>query len=385
MLDFKHPPPLALYVHIPWCIKKCPYCDFNSHVSAAALPEQQYIDALLHDLEQELPAVWGRSIHSIFIGGGTPSLFQARSIDRLLSGLRARLALAPTIEITLEANPGAAEQRQFNELRACGINRLSIGVQSFQPQLLKNLGRVHSATDASRAVQAAQNAGFDNINIDLIYGIAGQTLQQAEDDITTALQLQPQHISHYQLTIEPDTAFYRRPPKLPYSETISDMQQHCQAILADSGYKHYEVSAYAQPNRQCAHNLNYWLFGDYLGIGAGAHQKLTLLQQQNVQRRWKWRMPKRYLSIENQATYSEGQQTIAADELPFEFMLNALRLVDGFKSELFYARTGLPITAVSAALQQAQERGLIEWTPTSIKPTALGQRFLNDLLLLFMR
>jgi putative oxygen-independent coproporphyrinogen III oxidase len=384
LLDIKTPPPLSLYVHIPWCVKKCPYCDFNSHVRAGGLPEKEYIAALLQDLEMELPAIWGRSIISVFIGGGTPSLFNAESIDSLLSGLRARLNLAPDIEITLEANPGTVEQRRFCEYRACGVNRISIGVQSFNPAHLQKLGRIHDENEAAGAVKAAQQAGFDNINIDLMYGLPGQTLQQATADIRTAIGLEPSHISHYQLTIEPNTAFFHRPPALPSDERIWSMQQQCQTLLQVAGYTQYEVSAYARPQRRCVHNANYWQFGDYVGIGAGAHQKLTLVNRMVIQRRWKQRLPEHYLSTMAQKRHIEGQTEPSRHELQFEFMLNALRLTDGFDPALFHERTGIPLTSIAEKLHAAERRELLTWSHNLIKPTELGKRFLNELLLMFM-
>lgn len=384
MLDFKQSPPLSLYVHLPWCVKKCPYCDFNSHVNGAPLPETRYIEALLTDLELQLPRIWGRDIISVFIGGGTPSLFSAEAVDDLLSGLRARLNLLPNIEITLEANPGTLEQGRFNEFRACGINRLSIGVQSFKEPQLKKLGRIHGGQEALRAVDAAKHAGFDSINIDLMYGLPQQSLDAALSDVETAIGLQPDHISHYQLTIEPDTAFHHRPPKLPNDDRIWEMQLRCQAQLAEAGYTQYEVSAYAREGHQCIHNLNYWHFGDYLGIGAGAHQKLTLLQEQEVRRRWTQRLPERYMETVMQQTHVEGETAVDADTLIGEFMLNALRLTGGFAPHLFYERTGQPVSRIASILETAQAEGLIDWTPTRIQPTARGRQFLNELLLKFI-
>jgi putative oxygen-independent coproporphyrinogen III oxidase len=384
MLDIKAAPPLSLYVHIPWCVKKCPYCDFNSHVRSGGLPEKEYVDALLRDLEMELPEIWGRSIISVFIGGGTPSLFSAASIDSLLSGLRARLKLAPDIEITLEANPGTVEQGRFSEYRACGVNRISIGVQSFNPVHLRALGRIHDEKEAARAVTAAQQAGFANINIDLMYGLPRQNVEEAVTDIERAIALEPGHISHYQLTIEPDTAFFHRPPALPGDERIWDMQQRCQARLRHAGYTQYEVSAYARTNRRCLHNVNYWQFGDYVGIGAGAHQKLTLMNKMVIQRRWKQRLPEHYLSAMAQQQHIEGRTEPTRRELKFEFMLNALRLSDGFETSLFYERTGIPLTAIADRLRTAEQRELLTWNHQLIKPTEFGKRFLNELLLIFM-
>lgn len=384
MLDFKQSPPLALYVHLPWCVKKCPYCDFNSHVHGALLPETRYVEALLTDLELQLPRVWGRDIVSVFIGGGTPSLFSAEAIDDLLSGLRARLNLLPNIEVTLEANPGTLEQGRFNEFRACGINRLSIGVQSFQEPLLKKLGRIHGGREALRAVDAAKQAGFDSINIDLMYGLPQQSLDAALSDVETAVGLQPDHISHYQLTIEPDTAFHHRPPKLPNDDRIWEMQLRCQARLAEAGYTQYEVSAYAREGHRCIHNLNYWHFGDYLGIGAGAHQKLTLLQEQEVRRRWTRRLPERYMNTVTVQDHVEGETAVDANTLVGEFMLNALRLTDGFAPHLFYERTGQPVSRIAPILETAQAEDLIDWSPIRIQPTARGRQFLNELLLKFI-
>ncbi|HEX7026341.1 MAG TPA: radical SAM family heme chaperone HemW [Gammaproteobacteria bacterium] len=384
MLDFKHSPPLALYIHIPWCVKKCPYCDFNSHVSGSTLPETHYVEALLADLEFELPKIWGREIISVFIGGGTPSLFSAGAIDDLLSGLRARLNLLPNIEITLEANPGTVEQGRFNEFRSCGINRLSIGVQSFQESQLKNLGRIHGKQEAMHAVEAAKLAGFDSINIDLMYGLPQQGADAALSDLESAISLEPDHISHYQLTIEPDTAFHHRPPTLPNDDRIWDMQLRCQARLAEAGYTQYEISAYAREGHQCIHNLNYWHFGDYVGIGAGAHQKLTMLQEQQVRRSWKQRLPERYMNNVTKRTHIEGETIVDEGTLVSEFMLNALRLTAGFKPNLFYERAGLPVSRIAPVLESAQAEGLIDWTVTHIQPTARGRQFLNELLLKFI-
>jgi putative oxygen-independent coproporphyrinogen III oxidase len=389
MLDLKTAPPLSLYVHIPWCVKKCPYCDFNSHVnsnvkSGSGLPEQRYIECLVQDLEAELPNIWGREIISVFIGGGTPSLFSAAAIDTLLSHLRSYLHLAPNLEITLEANPGTVEQQRFNEYRACGISRISIGVQSFNPKHLQALGRIHDEREAVRAVEVARAAGFDNINVDLMYGLPQQTLQQALHDVETAIGLQPDHISHYQLTIEPNTAFHNRPPKLPPDDRIWAMQQQCQTLLSDAGYTQYEVSAYAREKRRCAHNLNYWEFGDYVGIGAGAHQKLTMLNEKSIHRRWKQRLPDQYMASVSHKEHIEGRSVPARDTLAFEFMLNTLRLTGGFIPSLFYERTGLPLSTIAEPLETARRRELLLWDHTLIRPTELGQRFLNDLLLLFM-
>ena len=291
------PPPLSLYVHLPWCVRKCPYCDFNSHEGKGALPFAGYVDALIRDLDQDLPLVWGRTIHSVFFGGGTPSLFPPEQIDRFLQAASSRLRFAPNLEITLETNPGTAEHGRFDQYRDAGVNRISFGIQSFDDGCLKRLGRIHDSAEAERAVKLAQDAGFDNFNLDLMYALPGQDLAMAEYDLQRAFALQPTHISHYQLTLEPNTMFFARPPQgLPDDDSAWDMQEHCQALLADAGYAQYEVSAYARPGRQCAHNLNYWRFGDYLGIGAGAHGKLTLGAEQDILRRWKTKHPTVFLA-----------------------------------------------------------------------------------------
>ncbi len=377
-------PPLALYVHIPWCIKKCPYCDFNSHTRIKPLPERQYIDALLSDLQYELPLIKDRNIVSLFIGGGTPSLFNPSTIEYLLNYLNTHLLLAPDMEITLEANPGSLEHARFTEFRAAGVNRLSVGVQSFEPDLLTSLGRVHDRDEAIRALETAQTAGFNSINIDLMYGLPKQTLQQAENDLATAIDMEIPHISHYQLTIEPHTAFYNRPPALPADDNIWEMQTLCQKMLAEHDYTHYEVSAYSKTGHRCAHNLNYWEFGDYLGIGAGAHQKLTSISPWQITRRWKQRLPEHYMQATMEQTHIEGEHAVDAGSGVFEFMLNALRLIEGFPKKLFEQRLGLPLDTIETPLNKAIEQNLIACTPTHIRPTQQGRLFLNDLLMLFM-
>lgn len=384
MQHFNELPPLALYIHFPWCVRKCPYCDFNSHELKDALPENQYIDALLQDLDQELPAIWGRPIVSIFMGGGTPSLFSPESMDQLISGLRARLNLQPNIEITLEANPGTVERDKFAEFRAAGINRLSIGVQSFSDTQLTKLGRIHNARDAIRAAETAHKIGLENFNLDLMYALPMQTPQQAENDIATAIDLCPAHISHYQLTIEPNTFFYHQPPLLPDDELTHAIEMACRARLETAGYGRYEISAFAKPERRCTHNLNYWLFGDYLGIGAGAHGKLTSAHQQQISRSWKLKHPRDYLSHAATSQRIGDTEVLKAEDASFEFMLNALRLVQGFDSGLFQQRCGLPISTIEATLNLAQEQGLLEWTTTTIRPTARGLSYLNDLMALFL-
>ena len=384
MLQFTQLPPLALYIHFPWCARKCPYCDFNSHEVRGELAEIAYINALIADLEQELPRIWGRSVSSIFMGGGTPSLFSVSSIDRLLSSLRARLTFAPNIEITLEANPGTVEHNRFAEFHASGINRLSIGVQSFQNSQLEHLGRIHNGKDAIRAVEAAHKAGFENFNLDLMFALPAQNQQAAKDDLQTAIGLSPSHISYYQLTIEPNTLFHKRPPVLPSDDLAWAMQCEGQAQLAGAGYTQYEISAYAQVGRQCRHNLNYWQFGDYLGIGAGAHDKITDMAQQTITRCWKVKHPDAYL--ENAATQQRiaGTYTLSQDDATLEFMLNALRMTSGFNSDLFQLHTGLPLSGIEAAMQKAVSKGWLVHNSEHIQPTEEGQRFHNDLVTLFL-
>ncbi|MEW5838130.1 MAG: radical SAM family heme chaperone HemW [Pseudomonadota bacterium] len=383
MFSFNTLPPLALYIHIPWCVRKCPYCDFNSHEAPSALPEFEYVDAMLRDLEQDLPLVWGRPITSIFIGGGTPSLFSAEALDRLFSGLRARLKLLPDIEITLEANPGTVEAGKFREFRALGINRLSIGVQSFNDAQLQALGRIHGAKEAIAAAEAAHGAGFSDFNLDLMHGLPGQTLTDAQADMRQAIALHPSHISYYQLTLEPNTWFYQHPPQLPDDEHLADIEEAGQSLLAEAGYAQYEVSAYARPGLRCAHNLNYWEFGDYLGIGAGAHGKITLPAEQRILRRARSKNPRDYqLQAGTPTAYSE--EAPKPQEAAFEFMLNALRLKHGFAPHLVQERAGIPLALIRHSLQQAEQAGLLEWSIQRIAPTPLGWRYLNDLLQHFL-
>lgn len=378
------PIPLALYVHIPWCVRKCPYCDFNSHEARGPLPERAYMDALLADLEQDLPRVWGRRMESVFIGGGTPSLLSAEALDRLLSGLRARLPLRPDLEITLEANPGAVEQGRFAEFRSAGVNRLSIGVQSFNDDHLRTLGRIHDRRAAFAAAEAAHAAGLDNFNLDLMFGLPGQTVAQALADVANAIALQPAHVSYYQLTLEPNTLFYQSPPTLPDEDLIDAIQERAQAELARQGYARYEVSAYARENRRCRHNLNYWEFGDYLGIGAGAHGKLTDPAAGRIHRLWKLKHPQDYLAQAGTPAGLGGDAPIRETDLPVEFLMNALRLVEGTPATLFEERTGLPLAALEPALSRVRARGLMETDPGRLQPTVTGLRFLNDLLQEFM-
>lgn len=370
-------PPLALYVHLPWCVKKCPYCDFNSHEKQGELPFQEYVAALIRDLEAMLPSVWGRRIHTIFMGGGTPSLFPAEQIDALLCAVRARLPLEPGAEITMEANPGTAEAGRFRGYRDAGVNRVSLGVQSFDDAMLRALGRIHSADEARRAISMALEI-FGNVNIDLMYGLPGQALAMARADIEEGVRHGTPHFSAYQLTIEPNTVFYSQPPKLPEHDAAADMQVMAEETLARAGFGHYETSAFALPGYRCRHNLNYWEFGDYLGIGAGAHGKLSFADR--VTRHEQRKQPREYLA----ATDMPAGRVIEAKELPFEFMLNALRLIEGFPAELFAARTGLPWSLVEAGIRAAEEKKLIERNARHIRATERGRRFLNDLVELFL-
>ncbi len=373
-------PPLSLYIHFPWCIKKCPYCDFNSH-EFKDLPEQQYISTLLKDLNNDITLGQGRSITSIFMGGGTPSLFSAPSIGLLLENIASKLSFSSDIEITIEANPATAEIKKFKGFRDVGINRLSIGVQSFNDVMLKNLQRVHSAQDAISAYHQARSAGFDNINIDLMHGISQQTLQTAIGDLETVTVLQPEHISWYQLTIEPNTTFYSQKPLLPREEHIAAMQNEGIALLQNKGYQRYEISAYSQVNRESKHNLNYWTFGDYLGIGAGAHSKITDLENHNIIRINKFRQPNSYLS--QRETYIAKRSIIPPNELPAEFMMNALRLKEGVKAELFSQRTGIELTTLTDTLSHLENMTLLSNHNNKLKASAKGYDFLDNILTYF--
>ena len=374
-------PPLAAYVHIPWCVRKCPYCDFNSHTHQGGLPEDAYIDALIADLDADLAHAHDRELASIFFGGGTPSLFSAASLGRLLEAMQQRLRFASDIEITLEANPGTFEQAKFKDYRAAGINRLSIGIQSFNPDHLKALGRIHDGREALAAVDMARRAGFDNLNLDLMHGLPNQTLEQARADIEQAIALGPEHLSWYQLTLEPNTVFYSRPPKLPEDEVLWDIQEAGQARLAEAGYAQYEISAYARDGRCARHNLNYWQYGDFLGIGAGAHGKLTH-PDGRIERYWKTRQPTDYLNPDK--PFCAGRKTLSASELPFDFLMNALRLVDGVPSAWYTERTGQAIADMAPVLDSAVERGLLEPWQQQLRPTEQGRLFLNDLLEMFL-
>jgi putative oxygen-independent coproporphyrinogen III oxidase len=375
-------PPLSLYVHLPWCLKKCPYCDFNSHASAGAVPEAQYLDALCADLEATLPLVWGRRVGSVFIGGGTPSLFSPAGIDRLIGDIRARLPLEPGAEITLEANPGTFERERFKAFRAAGVTRLSIGVQSFDDAALQRIGRVHDAAQAHAAVAEAREA-FSTFNIDLMYALPGQTLAQLQADLDTALGYAPPHLSIYHLTVEANTAFALHPPQLPDDDSASDMLDLIVERTAAAGLQRYEVSAFARPGHRCWHNLNYWQFGDYIGIGAGAHGKLSFPHR--VLRQVRWREPAAYMKNALAGNAVSNQHEVARAELPFEFMLGALRLREGFDLADFGARTGLPPSAVQAALGLAQGRGLLGIEGGRVRPTVRGFDFLSDLQALFLQ
>ena len=381
---FAAPPPLALYVHIPWCLKKCPYCDFNSHERRSGiseLPEARYVDALLADLEFALPSIWGRRVGSIFFGGGTPSLFGAESIDRALAGIRARVPVAPDAEVTLEANPGTFEQEKFAGFKAAGVNRLSLGIQSFNPQHLRALGRVHDEREAHAATAAAL-AIFGNVNLDLMYALPDQTLVQARADVTAALAYGAPHLSFYHLTIEPNTLFHRHPPPLPDDDAAAQIEDAIEEAVADAGYLHYETSAFARAGRECRHNLNYWRFGDYLGIGAGAHSKLSFPER--VLRQIRYKQPEQYLAQVERGSPLLEEREVTRSEIGFEFMLNALRLTEGVPVALFAERTGFSLALIDRELTEAERRGLLERDHQRIRPTALGRRFLNDLQALFL-
>ncbi len=380
-------PPLALYVHIPWCVKKCPYCDFNSHQAPdGQLPEEGYVRALIDDLEHDISLVADRQLQSIFIGGGTPSLFSPRVIGELLRQVAARISCVPDIEITLEANPGTIEHGRFAGYREAGVTRVSLGVQSFDAGHLKRLGRIHSPDDVFRAAQELESAGIHNFNLDLMYALPEQSLAQAVSDVATAIDLGPAHLSHYQLTLEPGTAFHFRPPAaMPDPEKAWEMQTACQALLAQGEFEQYEVSAYSSRESRCRHNLNYWQFGDYLGIGAGAHGKLTDMAQGRIIRTTRHKQPRAYLSAAAAVDRLEEVRAVSARDLPFEFMLNALRLREGFSIDVFEARTGVAVQSVEQALRLAERRGLLESSQTGHwRPSELGWRFLNDLQELFL-
>ncbi|MBX3708240.1 MAG: radical SAM family heme chaperone HemW [Gammaproteobacteria bacterium] len=382
MSIFTTPLPLSLYVHIPWCVRKCPYCDFNSHEMKNSLPEEIYLSALLQELDNRLPLIENRPIISIFFGGGTPSLFSPNTIERILDGVSQRIAVHSPIEITLEANPGTIDQVNFRDFYHAGINRLSLGIQSLQNDKLKTLGRIHDRKNAMQAIEIAKNAGFNNFNLDLMYGLPSQTIDDALHDMETALTFEPTHLSWYQLTIEPNTLFYRQTPILPTDDVIWEMQLAGQQLLKASGFEQYEVSAYSQPTKQCVHNLNYWQFGDYLGIGAGAHSKITHVKTGEVIRFAQVRHPKDYLDPAKRQPMNG--KTIQENDLIFEFMLNALRLTHGVPVTLFTQRTGLPLQHIQPILDAAVQRKLIIDDPTHICPSETGARFLNDLTTMFL-
>ncbi len=378
-------PPLGLYIHIPWCLKKCPYCDFNSHaLRQEEIPEDRYVNALLDDLTQELPDFWGRSINSIFIGGGTPSLLSPTAMDKLLSGIRALTNPHPEIEVTIEANPGTFEQEKFGELRSLGINRLSIGIQSFDDAALSKLGRIHNGHEAENSVEIARKAGFENINLDLMFGLPGQTQENALSDLQKAISLQANHISWYQLTIEPNTPFYQKPPQLPDHDMLWNMQMRGTRMLEHCSYFQYEISAFADSDAQCQHNLNYWRFGDYLGVGAGAHGKISFAGNGKILRRQKRPHPKDYLQYAATGNRILTQKEVSPADTPLEFMMNALRLKNGVESSLFPLHTGLPLQLLQQYLHNARERGLMEDDPLQLVTTEFGYSHLNDVLELFM-
>jgi putative oxygen-independent coproporphyrinogen III oxidase len=374
-------PPLSLYIHFPWCVRKCPYCDFNSHEARGAFPEQEYLDAVRLDLEQSLPLIWGRKIHTVFIGGGTPSLMSAAGLDRLLSDVRTLLPLEIDAEITMEANPGTFEAEKFKSYRASGVNRLSIGIQSFNADHLKSLGRIHDDGEARRAVEIAQ-ANFDNFNLDLMYALPSQTLDEARRDLETALSFAPPHLSLYHLTMEPNTVFAKYPPALPDDDASADMQDMIAGTMAAAGFEHYEVSAYARPGRRGRHNVNYWEFGDYLGIGAGAHSKISFPHR--VLRQARFKQPESFINAARSGNPVQEEHEIPRADMGFEFMLNTLRLTEGFSPNLFGERTGMGINAIDAMLDAAEAKGLLYRDHKIIRPTELGQRFLNDLQQMFL-
>jgi oxygen-independent coproporphyrinogen-3 oxidase len=381
-VNFRALPPLSLYIHIPWCVRKCPYCDFNSHEARGALPEKEYVDALICDLELSLPQIWGRRIYTIFLGGGTPSLLRGESVQRLLHTVRMLLPLDMNAEITMEANPGTVEAARFAAYREAGVNRLSMGIQSFNDAHLRALGRIHTADEARQAIAIAQRH-FDNINLDLMYALPGQSQQQALADVQAALAFAPQHLSCYHLTLEPNTLFHHHPPALPDDDASGEMQQGIEALLAANGYQHYETSAFAKPKHRARHNLNYWQFGDYLGIGAGAHGKLSFPDR--VVRQARFRQPAEYMRQAAAGVPVQSEHEVGRDDLAFEFMMNALRLNEGFDAALFQERTSLPLLLIRRELEAAEQRGLLSRDAQRIAPTELGRRFLNDLLQVFLR
>jgi len=380
MFNFTATPPLSLYIHIPWCVRKCPYCDFNSHEARDGIPEDAYVAALIADLEQDLPAAWGRIVETVFIGGGTPSLFSPEGIDRLLGEVRARIPLKPDAEITLEANPGTVDQARFRGFRDAGINRLSIGIQSFQPDLLQSIGRIHNDHEAIAAVEAAQQAGFENLNLDLMFGLPEQTTAQALADLHTAIQLQPAHISWYELTIEPNTWFHRHPPQRPTDDTLWEMQQAGRSLLETAGFSRYEISAYARIGRQCRHNLNYWQFGDYLGIGAGAHAKISDAATQGITRIAKIKHPRNYQDTAHSPKRVSTTTRLDTDDVVLEFAMNALRLEQGFSPAAFTTATGLSYAVIENIVNRCLTDGLLTREDDTVRTSHRGQRYLNELL-----
>jgi len=384
MLNLKAPPPLSLYIHTPWCVRKCPYCDFNSHEIKQEINEKEYLQTLLIDVEKDLPRVWGRRIQSVFIGGGTPSVLSPDFYNQLFSGLRALLQLSASAEITMEANPGTMDARYFKAYRDAGINRLSMGIQSFNNEHLKLLGRIHDERQATDAVAIARDADFNNINLDLMFGLPLQSVEQAMNDISEAISFQPEHLSYYQLTIEPNTYFNVHRPPLPDDDTCWEMQKQAINVLEDNGYSRYEVSAYSKPGKQCKHNVNYWEFGDYLGIGAGAHSKLTDVNTKSIYRFVKEKHPRNYIENVKLDTGIISEHSLSRKELPLEFLMNAFRLNRGFSVQLFTERTGLPLSIIEQPLKEAESRGLVNWGINHIEPTEKGGLFLNNLLELFV-
>ena len=385
MHDFTASPPLSLYIHFPWCVRKCPYCDFNSHALVHdSMPGDEYIDALIRDLEFELPRIWGRRVTSIFLGGGTPNLFSVDAIGRLLSILRSHLNLTPGCEITLEANPGAVEAAHFRDYRNTGVNRLSLGVQTFADPVLGRLGRIHNGEQAIFAIELARQAGFDNINLDIMYGLPGQSVDDAIQDLEIAAGFNTSHLSWYQLTIEPNTVFYSEPPALPEEDSIWSMQDEGVRYLGEHGLRQYEVSAYARDDHFCVHNMNYWQFGDYLGIGAGAHGKITDCDKGMIHRFARHRIPESYMQLSGKPDVIVSEKQLSVQDTILEFMMNAMRLNDGAPVELFTLHTGLSIETAEEKLQQAKEKALLDFNTIQIKPTEQGRRYLNDLLQIFM-
>ncbi len=378
---FRVLPPLSLYIHVPWCVKKCPYCDFNSHESREGIPEDAYVDAVIADAEAAVPGVWGRKANTVFIGGGTPSLFSPAAIDRMLTGVRSRIFVAPDAEITMEANPGTYERAKFEGFRAAGINRLSIGVQSFDARMLRALGRIHDGDEARAAIEAALTI-FGNVNIDLMYALPEQTMDDLRADLAVAQSFGVPHISYYHLTLEPNTLFHRHPPAVPDDDTAADMGDLVDQTLSRAGYYHYETSAYAQLTYESRHNLNYWRFGDYLGLGAGAHSKLSFADA--ILRQMRWKNPRDYLERAPQGDAIQDEERVSRDDVGFEFMLNALRLAEGVPAASFAERSGFPLSIIAKQIDVATRKGLLEPDPATLKATELGRRFLNDLQQIFL-